>query len=159
LTPETIYLETSVISYLAARPSRDLLVAGQQQVTWDWWDKEKDRYRLFISEAVLDEASLGDPDAAARRLALIAGLSELALNVEVRMLSKALVAQKAVPEKAITDAVHIAVAAVHGANYLLTWNCKHINNAHTRKAISGVCLAHGLEAPTICTPQEIMEGG
>ncbi len=102
---------------------------------------------------------MGDPDAAERRLDLLEGLGELALNADVRMLSKLLLKRKAVPENARTDAVHIAIAAVHGVDYLLTWNCKHINNAHTRKAINGVCHEYGFEPPIICTPQEIMEGG
>ncbi len=157
VTSEIVYLETSVISYLAARPSKDPLVAGQQQVTRDWWDKERHLYRLFISQTVLREASLGDPVVAKRRLAFVEGIELLGLDEGTYQLAGDLIARHAVPEKARTDALHIAVAAVNGVDYLLTWNCKHINNAHTRKLINSVCADGGYEPPVLCTPQEIME--
>jgi len=143
LASETVYLETSVISYLAARMSRDLLVAGQQQVTWDWWDKERHRYRLVISQSVVREASLGDPGVAKRRLAFVEGIELLGLDEGTYQLASDLISRHAVPEKARTDAIHIAVAAVNAVDYLLTWNCKHINNAHTRKLINSVCSDAG----------------
>ena len=157
VTTETVYLETSVISYLAARPSRDLLVAGQQQVTWEWWDKERHLYRLFISQTVVREASLGDPGVAKRRLAFLEGFELLGLDEGAYQLADDLIARQAVPEKARADALHIAVAAVNGVDYVLTWNCKHINNAHTRKLINSVCTDAGYDPPVLCTPQEIME--
>ena len=154
---EIVYLETSVISYLAARPSRDLLVAAQQKITSDWWEKERHRYDLAISEFVLAEAAAGNPEVAKRRMALLEGLNLFDLKKDVFQLTSSLIDQKAVPDKAKVDAFHIAVATVNGADYLLTWNCKHINNAHTRKLITQVCIANGFDPPVLCTPQEIME--
>lgn len=157
MTLETVYLETSVISYLAARPSRDVLVAGQQRVTWDWWENEKHRYKLYASEVVVREASLGNPDAAKRRLGVIDGIESLGLDERCFNLVDRLLIDKAVPVKARTDALHIAIAAVNSIDYLLTWNCKHINNAHTRKLINSICADAGYDPPVLCTPQEIME--
>lgn len=153
-----VYLETTVISYLAARPSRDLVVAAHQQVTREWWDGRKEQFELFVSPLVIREVSAGDQEAARQRLALVARLPQLALNEEVRNLAGALLNRGAVPRGAEEDAFHIAIAAAHGMDYLLTWNCRHIANAEVEQLISGVCAAAGLECPVICTPEELMGG-
>ena len=152
----TVYLETTVISYLAASPSRDVVVAAHQQITRGWWDR-RDRFELLISQAVLDEASRGDADAAARRSALLAGIPVLTLNDQVIDFAGQLLQGGVVPVKAHSDALHIAVAAVNRIAYLLTWNCTHIANAAIRGKIEGACRTAGLEAPIICTPEELME--
>ena len=152
-----VYLETSVISYLAARPSRDLLAAAHQQVTADWWAERRQRFDLFISQLVVEEASAGDTSAAARRLQLIDGLELLDLNEASLALAEKLLDQDAVPRHAGEDALHIALAAAHGVDYLLTWNCKHIANAALRERIAKVCSEAGNRAPTICTPEELFE--
>ena len=152
----TVYLETTVISYLASSPSRDIVVAAHQQVTRDWWER-RDRFELLISQAVLDEASRGDRDAAARRQALLAAIPVLTVSDEVIEFAGQLLQRRVVPAKAHSDALHIAVAAVNRIAYLVTWNCSHIASAAVRGKIDGVCRSAGLQAPIICTPEELME--
>lgn len=149
-----VYLETSVVSYLTALPSRDLVRAAHQQITVEWW-ATREAFELFVSEAVLVEARMGDPEAAARRVAALDGLPLLAATREAQSLATALVAGAAIPRKAAIDAVHVAVATVHGMSFLLTWNCAHIANAVMRPRIEAVCRRGGYEPPTICTPEEL----
>ena len=152
-----VYVETSVISYLSARPSRDLVVAAHQEITRQWWDNERSKYDLYISEAVIREASAGDIQAAAQRIALLEVFPILDINSDVEMLSLEILAKGAIPPEAALDALHIAVAAWHGANYLLTWNCRHIASAHVRPRIDALCRARGIASPQLCTPEELME--
>jgi predicted nucleic acid-binding protein len=150
-----IYIETSLISYLVARPSRDIIVAAHQQLTSDWWDNQSHNYDLFISQVVLDEARAGDKEEAAKRLAALQDLPLLELNAEAIRLAENLVQSNAVPKKAAQDALHIAIACVNGVDYLLTWNCKHIANAKMRGKIDKVCRDAGYVPPVICTPEEL----
>lgn len=152
-----VYIETSIVSYLTARPSNDVRVVANQNTTIEWWETRRSSFELFISEFVIAEASLGNPEAAKKRLEAIAGLPELSTANEVRMLANALISEGAIPTKAEVDAFHIAVAAVNGLEYLLTWNCAHIANALMRPRIEAVCRQQGVEPPIICTPQELME--
>ncbi len=151
-----LYLETTVPSYLTARPSRDLIQAGHQQTTRDWWEKRRNHFEIFISSLVIDEASAGDPVAAARRLDALSDFPLLDLTDDAVMLGNALIASLALPAKATTDAGHIALAAVHGMHFLVTWNCAHIANAEMATLIQAVCIRHGFTAPVICTPEELM---
>ncbi len=150
------YLETTIVSYLAATPSRDIVIAGHQQVTREWWER-RNRFELFVSQAVVDEATRGDTAVAARRTALLSGIPVLELGPEVYELANRLLLVRAVPAKAMIDAIHIAVAVVNRVDYLLTWNCTHIANAAIRGKIEQACRAVGLQAPAICTPEELME--
>lgn len=150
-----IYVETSVVSYLVARPSRDLIVAAHQQLTVAWWQKERQNYDLFVSQIVVDEVRAGDPESAAKRIAAIADLGLLEISEEAIRLAQSLINSRAVPEKAAQDALHISVACVGGADYLLTWNCKHIANARMRGAIEKTCRSAGYASPIICTPEEL----
>lgn len=153
-----VYIETSVVSYLTARPSRDLVVMAHQQLTTEWWEK-RDEYDLYISELVIEEAESGNQDAAKRRLDALHNIPYLLKAVDtVEQLARRLVKEKAVPEKAEGDAVHIAYSAVYGLDYLLTWNCKHIANAHLRRAIMTTAKDMGYEMPIICTPEELLGG-
>lgn len=156
MTKPAVYLETSVICYATARPTRDLIVAGHQQITREWFALQAQSYDLFISKLVESEVSDGDQDAAAQRLDLIREFPRLAVTDATIDLAEALVNRGAVPQKAPEDAIHIATAAVHGVDYLLTWHCKHIANARMRHAIEDVCIDAGYEPPTICTPEELM---
>ena len=149
-----IYLETSFISRLVARPSRDLVVAAQQQITRDWWERESARHELFASEVVRREALRGDQHEIAKRLSVLTNLALLEPNDEAENLASLLVKQHALPVKAAADALHIAVAAVHGMDYLLTWNCKHIANLTTRSSIEQTCRMAGFRPPVIGTPEE-----
>lgn len=154
----TVYLETSIVSYLTSRPSNDIRVAANQNTTIEWWESRRGIFDLFVSEFVLAEAGLGHPDAARRRMTVLEDIAELTTTEDVRILGKALISRGALPLKAEIDAYHIAVAAVHGIEYLLTWNCTHIANAAMRPKIESLCREFGYEPPIICTPQELMEG-
>ena len=151
-----VYLETTVVSYLTALPARDLVRTAHQQLTFEWW-RTRDRFDLFVSEAVLQEAAAGDKEAAARRLAALEGVPVLSAPQSATDLVRSLIRDHAVPTAAAVDALHIAVAAVHGMDFLLTWNCTHIANAATRGPIERTCRSAGLSPPVICTPEELME--
>ena len=151
----TVYIESSVISYLVSRPSRDVIVAGRQALTIEWWENEKDRFDLRVSALVEDEIARGDPSAAERRLALIEGIPSLAATANALFLAESLIAEKAIPVGSEDDALHIAIAATQGVDYLLTWNFKHINNAETKKLITGVVEALGYVCPLLCSPEEL----
>jgi predicted nucleic acid-binding protein len=153
-----VYVETSIISYLAARPSRDVVTAGHQQTTHEWWANERNGFLLKTSSLVLREASAGDPMAAAARLHWLRDIPLLTITPEAERLSEALLSQAALPSKAAADALHIATAAVHRANYLLTWNCTHIANAIKRPQIERICRELGYEPPVLCTPEELTGG-
>jgi predicted nucleic acid-binding protein len=155
VTP-TLYLETTVPSYLTAWPSSDLIRAGHQQITKEWWQKRRAGFDIYISQFVLDEAAAGDAEAARERLVALQGLPLLDLTDEVVDLAGALKTALALPEKAVTDAAHIAIAAVHGMHFLLTWNCTHIANAEMFVGIEKSCSERGFSSPVICTPEELM---
>ena len=152
-----VYVETTIVSYLTARPSRDLVAAARQQATRRWWDRERERYDLVISEAVVREAARGDEGAARRRLAVLAGVSEVDLTDAAATLTEALLDPGPIPSKAALDATHIAASASAGADYLLTWNFKHLANAALRKRIEEVRRSSGYEPPIICTPEELLD--
>lgn len=155
MKPRT-YIETTIVSYLTARPSRDLVRAAEQEITREWWDA-RDVFELYVSQLVLDESAAGDADAAARRLVALRDAEILDTSEEAIALGRHLVAAGGLPSKAGADALHIAVAAVHGLDYLLTWNCTHIANARMRGKIEGLCRAAGYDPPMLCTPMELME--
>jgi hypothetical protein len=153
-----VYIETTIPSYLTAWPSRDLVRAAHQQITREWW-ASRGKYELYSSRLVVRECQAGDEQAAADRLASIAGIPLLEQTVETAPLAEALLRDVPMPEKAASDALHIATAAVHGMHYLLTWNCTHIANVTFRAQIEAVCRAAGYEPPLICTPEELTEEG
>jgi PIN domain len=154
---ERVYIETTIVSYLTARASRDLIVAGHQQITQEWWNLRRESYELCISQLVLQEASDGDTIAARERLAVLSTMKLLKIEEAAVILAVELVQAGALPVKAENDALHIAIAANHRVPYLLTWNCRHLANAVMRTMIENVCEAHGFTAPIICTPEEFME--
>jgi predicted nucleic acid-binding protein len=151
-----LYLETTVPSYLTSWPSRDLIRAGHQQITREWWQSRRADFEIYISQLVLDEAGAGDTQAARDRLAVLQKLPLLDLTQEVTDLAADLKSELALPPKAVTDAAHIAIAAVHGIDFLLTWNCTHIANAEMFPHITLICNQRGFPAPVICTPEELM---
>jgi predicted nucleic acid-binding protein len=153
----SVYIETSVFSYLTARPSNDLRAMANQNATLDWWEMQRASYNVFVSELVVSEASKGHPEASQRRLAVINDLPLIIISEEVRALAQALIENHALPQKAEADAYHVAIAVVHGIEYLLTWNCTHIANAHTRPKIEATCRRLGYEPSVICTPLELTE--
>jgi hypothetical protein len=152
----TVYIETTIVSYLTARPSRDLVTAAHQQITQEWWARRRADFELFVSQFVLQEASMGDVEMAQKRLEELQTIALLDVNQNAEDLARDLIANGALPVKAAVDALHIAVATVHGMDYLLTWNCKHIANAEMQIKVAAVCRARGFEPPVICTPEELL---
>jgi len=152
-----LYLETTIPSYLTAWPSRDLIIAAHQQITQEWWHLRRDAFDLCVSQFVLDEANGGDVDAALERMEVLRPFPLLDITPAVLPLASALLQSGIVPAKAARDAAHIAISAVHGVEYLMTWNCAHIANAAIIKTIQAVCAENGFVCPVICTPEELME--
>lgn len=152
----SVYIETSLVSYLVSRPSKNLIVAAQQQITNEWWDTRRVEFDLYVSQLVIGESSRGDVGEITKRLETIKDIPLLELRVEARELANILVKDKVLPEKAADDALHISVATIYGIDYLLTWNCKHMANAEIQKQLSKICGEQGYELPIICTPYELM---
>ena len=152
-----VYLETTIPSYLTSRPSRDLVTAAHQQITHEWWDTRRHDFDLFVSQMVIDEASAGGPEAATRRLEVMASLPLLDPQTEGIALAQMLSNHLSLPPRAAADALHIAIAVVNGMDYLLTWNCTHIANAALRGRIEVACRSRGFSVPIICTPEELLE--
>jgi hypothetical protein len=152
----TVYLESSVVSYLTAHLSSDGIMAGHQQATRKWWDQERKKYDVFVSIYVLTEIAAGDPSAAAKRLDATKDLTVLPVSTDVLILAQKIMAAARLPPNAETDALHISIAAVHRMDYLLTWNCRHIDNVDIRDIFVGVCLAQNLKCPKICSPEDLL---
>ena len=154
----TVYIETSVISYLTAKPSRDLIIAAHQQITNDWWENALSNYEAFISPIVLEEISRGDANAIQARLEKVSIFPVLEILPEVRNLADTYFAAFAIPDKARADTYHLAVAAWHGMDFLVSWNCTHIVNGRIKLLIEEINAGQGIRTPIICTPEELMEG-
>lgn len=152
----TIYIETSIVSYLTARPSNNLTTAAWKNETIDWWESQRKRFTLYVSQVVIEEAERGDREAASRRISALSGIEVLPLNDDALSLSKALIMEGGVPQKALDDSLHISIAAVHSIDFLLTWNCKHIDNAEMKPKIRDICENYGFRCPEIATPIELM---
>jgi hypothetical protein len=152
----TVYIETSVVSYLTAHPSRDVRVAAWQEVTVQWWEKERRKYELFTSELVIVEAGGGDEEAARKRLDHLKDIPALEIDEAMKRFAAQLIREGGVPAEAQADALHIAIAAVHALDYLLTWNCRHIDNAVTKPLVRSICAIAGYRCPEICTPLELL---
>jgi hypothetical protein len=150
-----VYVETSVISYLTARPSKTIVGAAHQQITLAWWELRSD-YELLVSQAVWQECAAGDPVAAQKRLAALEGMSVLAVAPDMMRLAESLVEQAIIPARAIEDALHIAVSTLHHVDFLLTWNCRHIANPVIQEKIAVYLEQYGLFLPIICTPEELL---
>lgn len=154
---ESIYLETSFISYLVAKPSRDLVIAAHQSISMEWWTLCRGTFDCYISQFVLDEAGQGDEEAAQRRLKVTEDIAVLDVTREAEDLTQYLLGEGLFPQKAVADAAHLAIATTHEVDFLLTWNCKHLANAHISKKVRGLCRDRGFDPPVICTPEELME--
>jgi len=152
-----VYIETTVISYLTARPSRDIVIAGHQQITREWWDTCREHFDIVASQLVVQEASAGDQEAAQERLSLLDTIALLEVTEDSLNLAQDLLNMGVLPQEAAEDALHIAVAVTNGVEYLLTWNCRHLANAAMRVGIETVCRSAGYEPTIICTPDELLE--
>lgn len=155
--PPKVYLETSVISYLAARPARDVVALAHQELTRQWWATRRASFDLYTSEIVFAEAARGDADAARARLELLRLTTQLGASAAAERLVPILLRQTGLPPKALADMAHVALATVHGMQYLLTWNCKHIANAVVLRSVTRTCREQGYDPPVICTPEELLE--
>jgi len=153
----SVYVETSVIGHLAAWPQRDVIVLAHQIATQKWWETAFDKFELFVSRMVVQECTAGDENAARQRMEIVKKMQILITTPQAEALAANLIRGHAVPETEPEDALHIALAAIHGIQFLVTWNCRHIANVTNRAAIEGVCRLAGFEAPVICTPEELLE--
>jgi hypothetical protein len=151
----TVYIETTIAGHLTSRLPKDPIVAGQMVATRRWWEDSRPRFELFTSELVMKEAAAGDSESARQRLEILAKLPLLAGSEQAENLAMLLLKRNALPQRAQTDAAHVAVAATNGMDYLLTWNCRHLANAALRTRIEQACKMLGVEAPIICTPTEL----
>jgi hypothetical protein len=152
---ESVYLETTILSYLVSRRSRDIIVAARQEITRQWWEQSRPSYDCVVSQIVLEEIEAGDPTHAANRLDHAANLGVLAVNQACSDLARLYLDRGYVPKNEIRDALHIAVAVIWKVDYLLTWNCKHIANAHALRQLRKFSENLGHEFPHVCTPEEL----
>jgi hypothetical protein len=152
----SVYLDTSIGSYLTARLRRDLTVARRQRLTRVWWQRYRDKHALFVSECVITEAGKGDAIASGARLEALMGIKVLALDTHAKRLAATLVGGRLLPAKARADAEHIAIAATNGVQVLLTWNCKHLANPSIHREVVRACENQGMHCPEICTPEHLM---
>ena len=153
---ETVYIETSVIGYLTARSTKNLIIAANIEITREWWEFRRNDFILYTSEAVLEEVAKGDTAIASPRLDILRDFPLLALNEAAQGLAKQFLTRSNLPPKAKVDAIHIVAATVHGMDYLLTWNCKHIANAQIQGKLAEITLGCGYVLPILCTPNELM---
>ncbi|MFM2003813.1 MAG: hypothetical protein RI963_3239 [Planctomycetota bacterium] len=155
MTKPSVYFETTVVGHIAARQQSEIIVAARQLSSCRWW-AGRDKYRIFVSQVVIDECSAGDATAASERLDLLADKEVLAITAEAKSLASELMLRHGIPHSEPRDALHISLAAVHGIDYLLTWNFRHIANAETRATIEQICRDCGYRPPSICSPDELM---
>ena len=150
-----IYIESTIPSYVVARPARDLLQAARQQLTKDWWDLKREKHELFTSQVVLDEIASGEAAMARQRLELVAQIKLLDLTDEANALTKEILGSGLLPADADRDAAHIALATVHEMDVLLSWNCRHIANAAIQARLRRLAEKAGFALPVLCTPDEL----
>ena len=157
---KTAYIETSVVSHLTGRLTNDMFVVARQIATTEWWDTQSTHFDLCTSAVTIEEAERVHPEAVARRLEALDGMTMLPITDAVDALADAFIHMRALPlpSNARNDAVHIAVSAVHNIACLLTWKFQHIANAATMSHIGEVCEQNGYRSPVICTPSELLEG-
>lgn len=155
-TKQKLYLETTIPSYLTSTPNRDLIVAAHQQITREWWDKRRKNFDIYISQVVLEEAQAGDVHAARERLKVLNKFPILEMTSIALEFSNELISTRTLPEKATRDAFHIAIATVHGMDFLMTWNCVHIANAIIIQSVAKKAMHYGYTLPIICTPEELL---
>lgn len=153
---DTVYIETSIVSYLRQKPSTHVVTAARQLLTHQWWDNERQNYELVVSQYVVDEASAGDPALAAERLETLDGIPLLPNAPEIPQIAAEIMSLGVLPAKAQVDALHIAAVAHHRIQYLLTWNCRHIANAKILPGIHNLLTDLGIPVPIICTPEEML---
>ncbi len=153
----SVYIETTIVSYLTAWPSRNVLRLSHERITREWWKSRRKAFDLVASDFVVGEASRGDPIAAKERLEKLIEIPLLPITTMVGELTERLIKAMALPKRARADGSHVAIAAIYGIDYLLTWNCRHLANAMLADRIEATCQAAGLKAPRIITPELLMD--
>jgi predicted nucleic acid-binding protein len=153
---ESVYIDTSIVGYLTARSSNNLILMANVEATRQWWSNHRPKFSLYISQLVLDEVARGDTEIAAQRLSVLQNCPLLEINSDVQNLAGHFLTKGNLPAKAADDALHISTATIYGLDYLLTWNCKHIANAQIQRKLLQISRDMGYELPTICTPYELM---
>ncbi len=153
---KNIYIESTIPGYLTARPSRDIVLAGKQETTREWWSRYAKQLNLYTSFVCLDESGMGDPEAAAKRLEVLRNVVVLEFTEAVEVVANDLLERGLVPAKCAADAMHVAFATVHEMDVLLTWNCTHLANAFIMRDLTNRLRELGYEPPVICTPEEMM---
>jgi predicted nucleic acid-binding protein len=156
-TKPSLYVESTIPSYLGGRPSPDAVVHARQQLTRAFWSDARTRYELFVSEAVLEEIRHGDPSAAVERLRSVEDLPVLARSQTVNDLAEEIRGVLSLPERARADALHLAFAVFYELDYLLTWNLPHLANAAVQRALARYNDARGLHVPLIVVPETLMD--
>jgi len=154
----SLYLETTVPSYLTAWPSRDVVVLAHQVITRQWWTESLPRYEVFISQVVIEETRRGDPEAARKRLEMLVEFPVLEIAEEVETFASLYVEEMSLPPRAYRDALHMALASFHGMDFLLTWNCAHIARGDIKRSLQRINAEQGIDTPVICTPEELLGG-
>jgi len=154
---QSVYIETTIVSYLAANLSRDMVVAAHQQITQEWWASVRPKLNCYISPFVIQESQRGDENIAKRRLKLLSGISVLEMNNEIEKITDLYFDKLKIPNKAQLDAAHLAIACYYKMDYLVSWNCKHIVSARIRKKLEIINNGLKMFTPIICTPEELME--
>jgi predicted nucleic acid-binding protein len=152
----TAYIETTIPSYYTSRPARDVVQLSRQAHTKQWWDSGCSGFELYTSQETINEASRGDADFAAKRLALLNQVAVLEITPHVEELTRRLLTAGLVPTNVASDAIHIAVASVHGIDFLVTWNFKHIANPYIQAALREEVACFGERLPVMCTPEELL---
>ncbi len=152
-----VHIETSVISYLTARPSRDVVIAGRQEVTREWWEERSTKFALYVSMLVMEEAKGGNPSAARKRVDAMSEIPVLQITDDAEELAEKLISANLIPRESAEDALHIAIATINAMDFLLTWNFSHINNAFTKMKILETIESLGYECPVLCSPEELEE--
>lgn len=152
---EIVYIETTIVSYLVSRSSRDLVVSAHQQITREWWESVRGNYICITSDEVRREAALGDPEMSKRRLEALRGITQVTTGVDAITLAKGILEKGILPPSVFSDAVHLVVAAMNRASFLLTWNCRHLANPHLLPRLRKHLEGHRLVLPEVCTPIEL----
>jgi hypothetical protein len=152
---ETVYIETTIVSYLVANPHRDPILAAHQQLTRQWWQDPRSAFHCLVSDETLAEAARGDTELAQLRLEALEGLPTLPITAEVETLAEAILQSGSLPATARSDAIHVVAATLAGVDFLLTWNCRHLANPHLQKQLRALLTARGLSLPEICTPMNL----
>jgi len=152
----TLYLESTIPSYLTARPSRDVVVLAHQEITREWWKRYIDRYEVYVSEVVFSEVARGDPGAARLRVETIQGFPVLQVTEDIRELARVYLREIPLPSQGLADAMHLALAAWNEMDYVLTWNCRHIAGGRVKRRLAEINPILELRTPTICTPEELL---